>query len=119
MTFPPKNIPMRYGQTTNTNRYRRLRQVHFPRTVDVTRPHIVLNSEDLQNIDPDVTLQERLEQFAPTAAAKRGMVRAQHQHAQLEQVRKAGHVEKHEEDKDKEMSFPIYAYPPGSFQAAI
>ena len=87
--------------------------------VDATRPRVVLNGQDLQDIQPHVTPEELRDQFAPTAATHRRMVKAHKQRVQLQRARRAGYVPPKEDDEEKDMFFPIYADREGSFQADI
>ena len=87
--------------------------------MDATRPRIMLNGEELQNINPDVTLEGKHYQFAPTAATRCCIVRVQRQRIQLQRAQKAGNFSNHKEGKDEDTFFPFYVDGEGSFQAYI
>ena len=108
------------------NGSKRSRQIHFPGTVDATRPHVVLNGEDLHNIQLDVTPQELREQFAPNAFTLRKMKHSQRLRARLRKANnrlsefdknKQAALDEKGDEQDK--FFPIYADRAGSFQADI
>jgi predicted nuclease with TOPRIM domain len=94
--------------------------------VDATRPHVVLNGEDLHNIQPDVTPQELREQFAPNVSTLWKMKHSQRLRARLCKVNnRLSEFDKNkqaaldEEGEEEDKFFPIYADRPGSFQADI
>ena len=94
--------------------------------MDATRPHVVVNGEDLHNIHPDVTPQELREQFAPSASTLRKMKHSQRLRARLRKANnKLSEFDKNEqaaldeEGDEQDKFFPIYADRPGSFQADI
>ena len=110
----------------NPNGYRRLRQIHFPGTVDTTCPRVKLNGADLQDIHPNITPEELQAQFTPNADTRRRMRRSQRLRARLRQANKRLNAfdknEKQALDKEgseDDMFFPLYADRPGSFQADI
>ena len=94
--------------------------------MDATRPHVVLNGEDLHDIQPDVTPQELREQFAPNASTLRKMKHSQRLRARLRKANnRLSEFDKNEqtaldeEGEEEDKFFPIYADRPGSFQADI
>ena len=94
--------------------------------MDATRPHVVVNGEDLHNIHPDVTPQELREQFAPNASTLRKMKHSQRLRARLRKANnRLSEFDKNEqaaldeEGDEQDKFFPIYADRPGSFQADI
>ena len=70
VSFPPRTFlcDLDKLQVLDSNGFRHLRRIHFPGMVDEVRPHVVLNGDDLQNIQPVITAEELSDRFTPLAA---------------------------------------------------